>query len=277
MRLLPAWLSLPATLLLSGGWPILAVATAATPDSSLRDLSTDRPDLTESPYTVDAGHAQVEMDLVAYSRNEAGGGRSESWTVAPINVKFGLSRSADLQLIVESHRRDRITQATTGARTEIRGFGDVTIRLKRNLWGNDGGPTAAALMPFLKIPTAAEGLGNGALEFGLIAPLAVSLPSDFGLGIMGELDWLEDAAGNGRHAELTATATVGRDVAGPLGAFVEVATTVRPSREGASPATLDAGVTLAISPNAQLDAGVLLGVSDAADDRVLFLGVSVRR
>ena len=33
------------------------------PKDALRDLSTDRPDLTESPYTVDAGHVQWEIDL----------------------------------------------------------------------------------------------------------------------------------------------------------------------------------------------------------------------
>jgi len=106
---------------------------AATPDSLLRDLSTDRPDLTESPYTVDAGHVQLEMDLVAYARDEAGGARAESWAVAPVNVKLGLTRSADLQVIVETHRRDRLTDVATGARSEARGVGDVTVRLKRNL------------------------------------------------------------------------------------------------------------------------------------------------
>jgi len=250
---------------------------AATPDSLLRDLSTDRPDLTESPYTVDAGHVQLEMDLVAYARDEAGGARAESWAVAPVNVKLGLTRSADLQVIVETHRRDRLTDVATGARSEARGVGDVTVRLKRNLWGNDGGGTAAALMPFVKVPTANDRVGNGAVEGGLIAPLAVSLPSGFGLGIMGEADWLEDADRDGHHFEWVGTATVGRDVAGPLGAFVEIAAGARPAREGDAIVTLDLGVTAGLTPNAQMDAGILLGVSDAADDRAFFLGLSLRR
>jgi hypothetical protein len=33
----------------------------------MREMSTDRPDLTESAYTVDAGHFQVEMDVVRYT------------------------------------------------------------------------------------------------------------------------------------------------------------------------------------------------------------------
>src|SRR5688572_5942243 len=32
-----------------------------TPRAQMREMSTDRPDQTESPYTVDAGHVQVEM------------------------------------------------------------------------------------------------------------------------------------------------------------------------------------------------------------------------
>ena len=35
-----------------------------TPRELMREMSTDRPDQTESPYTVDAGHFQMEMDFV---------------------------------------------------------------------------------------------------------------------------------------------------------------------------------------------------------------------
>ena len=35
-----------------------------TPTADQREMSTDRPDQTESAYTVDAGHFQLEMDLV---------------------------------------------------------------------------------------------------------------------------------------------------------------------------------------------------------------------
>lgn len=39
----------------------------ATPDALLRDMATDRPDKTESAYSVDAGHYQFEMDLLTYT------------------------------------------------------------------------------------------------------------------------------------------------------------------------------------------------------------------
>ena len=37
-----------------------------TPRGQMRELSADRPDVTESPYTVDAGHVQLEMSFVDY-------------------------------------------------------------------------------------------------------------------------------------------------------------------------------------------------------------------
>src|SRR6266404_6232942 len=38
-----------------------------TPPDYLREMDTDGPGATESPYTVDAGHFQFEMALVSYT------------------------------------------------------------------------------------------------------------------------------------------------------------------------------------------------------------------
>src|SRR5436190_24189323 len=40
-----------------------------TPTEHLRAMDRDGPGSTESPYTVDAGHFQVEMTLLAYTRD----------------------------------------------------------------------------------------------------------------------------------------------------------------------------------------------------------------
>ena len=73
----------------------------------MRELSADRPDKTESAYTVDAGHFQVEMDLVAYSydHDRSGGDdtRTEAWAIAPMNLKLGLLNDVDLQLMIETY------------------------------------------------------------------------------------------------------------------------------------------------------------------------------
>ena len=48
--------------------PITAAAQAAMPRDQLRDLTTDRPDTTESPFTIDPGHVQIETTLFGYAR-----------------------------------------------------------------------------------------------------------------------------------------------------------------------------------------------------------------
>jgi hypothetical protein len=247
--------------------------------AELRDLSTDRPDATESPYTVDAGHIQVELDAVRFTSDrhnvERSGTRVEAWSFGEANLKVGLLRNIDLQIVAPAWQEVRISDRATGV-TRQRGFGDLTVRLKWNLWGNDGGTTAFALMPFVKIPTGDDDLGNGAVEGGLIVPLAVELPGGWAMGLMAEFDYLEDGDGRGFHTEFVNTITFSHDIIGPLGGFVEFVSVATTERNADWIGQVDLGLTFAVNENVQLDAGVNLGVSRAADDLSTFVGISWR-
>src|SRR5687768_3054656 len=62
-----------------------------TPRALMREMSTDRPDTTESPYTVDAGHTQVELSFFDYTRDDSDdGGDFEALSLVPMNLKVGL-------------------------------------------------------------------------------------------------------------------------------------------------------------------------------------------
>jgi hypothetical protein len=65
----------------------------------------------------------------------------------------------------------------------------VQTRLKYNLWGNDGGPTALAVMLFVKWPLRSRGCAT-AVEGGVILPFVAELPQGWGLGLMTEFDWI---------------------------------------------------------------------------------------
>src|SRR5262245_66185319 len=71
-----------------------------TPNELMREMSTDRPDQTESPYTVDAGHFQVEMDLVSggFDRDRSGGVefRTTGWGTLVV-MKAGLWNDGDMR------------------------------------------------------------------------------------------------------------------------------------------------------------------------------------
>ena len=248
-----------------------------TPESQLRELSTDRPDVTESPYTVDAGWGQLEMDLFAYTRDReklAGTDTKVSaLSLANINLKFGLTSNIDLQTVFEPYTVIRVHDRISGTRKKISGFGDITSRLKINFRGNDGGDTAFGIMPFVKWPTNQNGLGNHSVEGGLIVPVAFTLGGGWDMGAMTEFDMVRNEADTGYAVEWTNSVTFSHDLAGRLGGYAELATTLTRGRDLAS---FDCGLTYGASRHLQFDAGVNLGLTRATEDLTVFTGVSLR-
>ncbi len=248
-----------------------------TPESLLRELTTDRPDLTESPYTVDAGWWQLEMDLLAHTRtHEKSPGvdvKATALSIANINLKLGLTHNIDLQTVIASYTRVRVRDNLTGATDTISGFGDITSRLKINFWGNDGGPSAFALMPFIKWPTNQHGLGNKFVEGGLILPYAHELPGGWGMGIMTEFDVVRNDTDSGYAVDWLNTITISHDLTKKLGCYFEL---THLTTRGPSITTFDCGLTYGVSKQMQLDLGANLGLTRAADDLTLFAGLSVR-
>jgi hypothetical protein len=244
-----------------------------TPRDLMREMSTDRPDTTESPYTVDAGHYQAEMSFFDYSRDRSDGVRTEAWAFGAMNLKAGLLNNVDLQVVFDAYTEERTRES--GITDTVTGFSDVTVRLKTNLWGNEGGKTAFAIMPFVKIPTGTE-LSNDHWEGGVILPLAVSLTDRIGLGIMLEADFVHDDERGGYDVEWVHTATLGFDLTEKLGLYVEYAGVASQEEEFDYQASFDAGVTFGATENLVFDAGIRVGLNEAAEDFGAFTGMSIR-
>lgn len=237
------------------------------PRAEMREMSTDRPDQTESPYTVDAGHFQIEMDFFKFTfdRHNPDGVRTKSWNVAPINLKAGLLNNVDLQIVLDNYVHE----------SNASGFGDITARLKINLWGNDGGPTALAIMPYIKLPLDASNLRNGDTEGGFIIPLAVALRGGWGMGLMTEVDFVSDGAG-GHDTEWVNSITLSHDIVGKLGSYVEFFSVVGNAPGFDWQAQADVGFTYAVTDNMQFDFGCNFGITESAPDFQPFAGFSVR-
>jgi opacity protein-like surface antigen len=245
-----------------------------TPASELRDMSTDRPDKTESPYTVDAGRFQLETDLVAYTHDSRDGVTTRAFDVTPFNLKVGLTGSTDVQFVYGAFSHVRTSGG--GARETEKGFGDLVVRLKHNLWGNDGGPTALGLIPFVKLPTNNVESLNDDVEGGVIVPLAVDLGGGIGLGLMTEIDILRSESGSGYEPTFVNSATLSFELTQRLGLYVEALVERSTESSAETVVTLDSGLTYAVTDNLQLDAGANVGVTGAADDLNVFVGLSRR-
>jgi hypothetical protein len=248
-----------------------------TPRALMREMSTDRPDQTESAYTVDAGHFQLEMDFAnfTYDHHSAGGVRTETWNVAPVNLKVGLLNRVDLQVILDNYVNTRTKDSASGTTERASGFGDITTRLKINLWGNDGGKTAFSLMPFVKLPLSESNLRNGDTEGGIILPFAADLPRGWGMGAMTELDFVSDGTGD-YETEWVNSITFSHDLTERIGGYVEFFSVTGTAAGFQWQGQVDFGLTYAATENVRFDLGCNFGVTKSAPDYNPFIGLSVR-
>lgn len=250
-----------------------------TPKELMRELSTDRPDQTESPITVDAGRVQLEWDLAnaTFDRDRSGGGNvsTRQFGLGGVNAKVGLLHNVDLQLVLDGHVDSRVTDNVAGTVVKGSGFGEMQTRLKVNLWGNDGGSTALGIMPFVKWPLPRSGVRNGEVEGGVILPFGMDLGAGWGLGAQTEVDIVSDGV-NGHDFEYFSTLSVGHDLIGSLAFYLEFAALVTPEGGGPWQGQVDLGFTYGIGEHMQLDLGCNFGVTRSAPDYNPFLGFTVR-
>jgi hypothetical protein len=245
----------------------------------MRDISPDRPDKTDSPFTVDAGHYQLELDFANFTYNapnsQNGNVKSDAYQLAPMNVKVGVFNNVDLQLVLQPWSWQQSKNETTGAVTTDSGFGDTTLRAKVNLIGNDGGFFALALIPYVTLPTAQDYLGAGGMEGGVGIPYAFDVPN-WDVGFQTTVSCYRNDFGDGYHADIANSVSVGHAVIGALEYHVEFYSSVSTEQNSGWVGTVDTWFTYQLNKNLIFDSGVYIGVTAAADNWHPWIGMTWR-
>jgi hypothetical protein len=258
---------------LLGLWaaPVLAQTDAPPPDE--QPICTDRPGKGNGSCTVPAGAVQLETDILNWTRTTDGGTRTDTILYTNPVLKFGLSDSSDLQLNIVPY--EEVRTQTGNAVDRLGGIGDLFVRYKQRLTGASAN-TQIALIPFVKLPTARSGLGNGKVEGGLAMPVNITLPQGFTLNFSPEADLLADADGSGRHLNLQNIVNVGKSI-GKVNLAAELW-----GAQNFDPAgtvqqySADVMVTWLVRKNLQLDGGANFGLNRNTPDVQLYAGVSER-
>ncbi|MEY2427733.1 MAG: hypothetical protein QOJ40_618 [Verrucomicrobiota bacterium] len=250
-----------------------------TPGEFMRELSADRPDKTDCPFTVDAGHFQVEMDFANLTYNppnsERGNVRFAAFEAAPMNLKIGLLNDLDFHLVLTPYQWEKTENLGTGTIERKSGFDGLTPRLKLNLVGNDGGFFALALIPFVKLPLSSGRLGNGSIEGGLGIPYAFDIPG-WDVGFQTTFHFNRNGAGRGYHTEFDNSVSIGHAIIRKLSLSAEFFSSVSTERNSGWVGTVDAWFTYQLTKNLRLDGGVYIGVTRAADDWHPWVGMTWR-
>jgi Putative MetA-pathway of phenol degradation len=254
------------------------------PDGQLRDMDTDRPNITNTPHTVDAGHWQIEMGVLDYSqhRDDSPGSavRSDDLGLGQVNFRLGVLDTLELNAAINAYETDRTDSLASHARSRSSGFGDATVGGKLNLWGDEGtdaaGYTALAIQPQFKLPTAQGGLGNGRFEFSVAAPFLANMPGGIHLGLQPGISAERDS-GNSRYVTgFPDSVSLDRVFFGNLDIYLEYAWHITTERHLIAPQTIDMGGTLPLARNVVLDAGINVGLNRASNNVEVLAGISIR-
>jgi hypothetical protein len=238
------------------------------PDRCLEEIDTDRPHKTDSPHTVPAGHAQLELGIVEYEVERLSGPSDNALTIGNNIYKLGL---AD-RLGPIHHWDVQVLHALGSYGVRSRRFQaspDLMLRSKINLIE---GPLNVTVVPAVILPAMQGGQteAGGFVFFGGELPL--DLDFELNLGALSE----RDPDTKKRHAALYATTAVTRKVAGPLSVFAELYGDTTSQNATAWNSTFDTGVLVRLGRDWQLDGGAYMGVQGAVPRATPFLGLSSR-
>lgn len=254
-----------------------AALLVAAPAGALAEeapICTDRPTKANALCTVPVGKWQLESTGASWSRLEAGGTETTVLTVGSSVMKLGLSSRSDLQIGFTPYVRAEVRGDSL--RSTASGIGDLTVRYKHRLTRDDA-PVQLGLIPFVKLPTADDDIGNGKVEGGLAVPISIATASPVTIVLGPELDLLADSDGHGRHAALVNLVNVSGPIAPGLTLAGELWTMTNwDPVDTVTLASADAALAYAIDEELQLDVGTNVGLNRHTPGIELYAGVSVR-
>ena len=251
------------------------------PDSQLRPLTTDRPGKSSSPVTVDAGHLQLEADLFNYSYTDQDGATTRQWSAPNVVLKYGVTRTIDVEVAVSGVNQFEYHDRGTGEITKANGIGDTWIGAKFNIFGDDPGDgpknQGFAIIPFIKIPTAASGLGNHLVEATVAIPYQFNLPDNWSVVIENADGLRADHNGNRYEGDYQAMVNISHslffdDLTAQIEYFYDY---------GTDPAighvmSFDPAVQWAVTSGLALDMGDYIGLNSKATAENPYVGISTR-
>ena len=264
--------------------PLAAYAQDAAPaadgsasGSQLRQFCTDRPTKSNGACIVDEGHFQVESDLANVTHDSQDGVDTDTYLFTSPTLKYGLTHDIDLEVNWTPYEAVHTYGRAVRTPRVAYGVGDLELRAKVGLAGQDGGTVAATLLPYLKVPTAPSDIGDGAVEGGLIVPIVITLNDKLSLTFNPELDALKDSTGDGRHVNMQQLASVSYELPAKVTVFGEFWSDVDfDPTDATTQYSADLAAAWVLPHDVQLDGGVNIGLNRQTPAVQGYFGVSHR-
>jgi hypothetical protein len=134
-------------------------------------------------------------------------------------LKLGVTNTIDLELNIAPI--ETFTTKNAQGRQSLTGVVDLFTRAKMNPVGPEDGAFQLEIIPYVKAPTADPGVGNKAVEGGMIVPISFALPLDFTLVFDPEIDILRNAANSGHHANFQNLVNLSHALSSSVTGYIE--------------------------------------------------------
>jgi hypothetical protein len=231
------------------------------------ELVTDRPDFTESSETVGRGYVQVESGL-AYERDGRGAERTGTLT-APVSLaRVGVARRVELRL-----GTDGVFSSSVGLE-RVTGMADLEAGVKVRFLDQSHAGVDMTVIPMVSFPTGSHEVSSGEVDPTVKLTWARSLPSGFGVSGNYNVGSLTEAGR--RLAQQALSVSLGHDLPGGFGGYIEAFGFMPMSRGTGAGWTLDGGISRLFGRNVQLDLEAGRGVTDDASDWFVGFGFAFR-
>ncbi|HMQ78384.1 MAG TPA: transporter [Ignavibacteria bacterium] len=236
--------------------------------SQVEDISTDRPDQSESPYLMDKGYFQIEAGVTSENDEPVKDFKTNTLSAPSILLRYGIAKNVELRGGIEI-----INSKTTvsGTSTSENGMGPIMAGTKIKLFSEKGSMPETALLLSITIPFK----DNSAFQSDYIGTefrfamtnnltkrfsLSYNIGGEFGAGAPG--------------ATGLYTIALGASLVNKLSGFVELYGFM--PQKTSPDHRFDAGLTYLILKNVQIDAAFGFGISEKSPDFFVGGGVSVR-
>lgn len=249
------------------------------PTEKLRELISERPDITEGPITVDPGHFIFELSLATFNRGEyetiKTGEKVETMTYGATKIRTGILHDLELQLIVPGYQE--VSDGTK--RKKLPGTEDLIFRTKLNIFGNDGGPLATGIIAYAGsgvldekagfIPTGTEMFGGLPPGSGVLGTMFVALSDNWKLGSM------VGAHYSAKDYVLTSIA-LSTSLSERFVGVVEVFNAGEVSSGNSSKSLFANGLIYSLDEDVKIDMGTIFGLTPSASDFQITSGLVFR-